>query len=303
MDKDKYIKPFRIFVTVALVMSVSMNFTLLSRLDQVEYQMNVLTSNQHNLTNEVNGQTNHIQNVMNDIMKEQSWISAINMDVNTKELEGGQAEATFEWQVKELQSDSEVVFNYLYGDSEEYTALKAEELQQGLFQVKVPFEVDLEPQWEVGLSTSNSNSQQESEEKWVEEQKQQKNTLKYFVSVSYDDTLKSGEIHTEQLGYFESSNYGFLQTDIDMFNENFSVTLTKHKVNDSPVVLEGAYLLKYEDGTLIGEEELELDNQHNPPDDRVRFFHLNQVEQYEEMRLGIKVVYSNGKTFEKIVYE
>lgn len=101
-----------------------MNFTLLSRLDEVEDQLNFVSNNQHNIMNNVNNQTSHIQDVLNDIKEEQSWISTIKMDVNTKELEAGKAEATFEWQVKELQNGSEVVFNYVYGNKEDYISLQ-----------------------------------------------------------------------------------------------------------------------------------------------------------------------------------
>ncbi|WLD93999.1 hypothetical protein [Alkalihalobacillus sp. AL-G] len=300
MHSDKYLKIFRIFVALALVISLVLNFTFLSRLNQLEHQVNTVFNNQHNIISDVNGQTSHIQNVLNDIKEEQSWISGIDLDVNTNDFEDGQAEATFEWQVKELQNDSEVVFNYAYGDdSEEYTTLPAKELQQGLFQVKVPFEVDVEPLWEVSLETPDSNTKQEMTKKEMEEHHQ--NILKYYVSVSYDDMVKSGEIHTEPLGHLGTKDYGIVQTDIYMHKENVSIALISHNVNDS-IVVEEAYLMMYKGETLIGEKEIESDDENNPPDQSVRLFNLNQVDRYEDMRLVIKVVYTNGETFKKEVY-
>jgi hypothetical protein len=93
------------------------------------------------------------------------------MDVNTTELEREKGEETFKWQVKEIQKDSEVVFNYAYGDSEDYIAVTAEELKQGLFQVKILLDVELEPQWEVGLISSNSHTHQEASKKAIEEKR------------------------------------------------------------------------------------------------------------------------------------
>lgn len=69
---------------------------------------------------------------MNQFKEEQSWISRIAMIFDPREAEDGEATATFEWQVKELQINSEVTFNYVYGDGEDFIALPAKELQNGL---------------------------------------------------------------------------------------------------------------------------------------------------------------------------
>jgi hypothetical protein len=303
---DKYIKYFRAFVAVALVGSLAVNFTLLSKISQLENRMNFVTNHQQNIMNELSGQTSHIQTDMNDIKQEQSWISTIKMELNKKEIVEGQADAIYKWQVKELQTDSEVFFNYAYGDSEDYITLTADELQQGMFQVKVPIEVPMEPLWDYGLFPSDSivqkevseKEQKEMSEKEMEQKRLEQYKLKYFVSVSYGDMVKSGEIHTEHLEHFGTNYYGIIQTDLHMDDENFDVAVTNHNVNGSSNVVEEAYLLKYEDETFIGEEEIQLDEQ----DHIASFFYLNQEEQYEDMRLVIKVVYSDGATFEKEVY-
>jgi hypothetical protein len=299
LNSDKYKKIFSLFVTAALITSLIMNFTLLNRLNQLENQIYDLSNNQHNIINNINGQTGHIQSVMNDMKEQQSWISTINMEVDTKDLVDGQAEVTFEWQVKELQNDSEVVFNYVYGNSEEYTAIPAEEVQQGLFQVKIPIEVEIEPFWDVSIIPSDSSPQQGISKKEMEAEHMQ-DTLKYFVSVSYDDMVKSGEVYNEYIGKFGMNYYSMIQTDIFMNEGNLDISLTNHGAEDTMMVVKQAYLLKYEGEKLIGEEEIEPDN--NIPDPNFRPFHLQQVKQYEDMRLVIKVVYSNGETFEKEVY-
>lgn len=87
-----------------------------------------------------------------------------------------------------------------------------------------------------------------------------------------------------------------------MRDENFDITVVNHNVNDSSNVVEKAYLLKYEGDTFIGVEEIESDDKNNPPDNRARLFHLDQMDKYDNMRLIVKVVYSNGETIEKEVY-
>ncbi|QOR67161.1 hypothetical protein IM538_03140 [Cytobacillus suaedae] len=300
MNNNNYLKYFRIFIAIALVASLIMNFNLLASLDRIEHQVSNLSHNQHNILSDVNNQAGQVQNIMNEFLAEQSWISRINMEFDPSEVEDGEAAATFEWQVKEMQSNSKVIFNYVYGEGENYIALPAKEIQQGLFQVKIPIEVKLEPMWHVGVITS-SNTHEESkqviEEKMMKEELE--NRLKYFVSVSYDDLLKSSEVHTEHLGHVGTSYYGILQGDVHIHDKQMSVTLISEYMMEPSVNVEKAYLVKYEGSTLIGEEEFNYDG---PKEEWPRHFHLNQVKTYDDMRLVIKVVYSNGETFEKEVY-
>lgn len=303
MNYEKYIKFFPGFVAVALVISLVLNFNLLSRLDELENQLNYLSNNQTNIINRVSSQTSHIQNVLNDIQEQQSWISRIKMEMNTAQLENGETEASFEWQVKELQSNSEVVFNYVVGESDDYVAVPAKEIQQGLFQVKIPLKVSLNPQWEIGLTTSNSsNSHTEQVSKEMIEEQYRQNELKYFVSVSNGDTLKSGEIHTEHIGHYGTSYYGVLQTDVHLREEGFNVSLYHHNVNNATFVVEEAYLKVYDGQTYIGEEQIEPNEAKSAPEGRSRFFELNQDKKYENMKLVVKVIYDNGETFEQEIY-
>lgn len=122
--------------------------------------------------------------------------------------------------------------------------------------------------------------------------------LRYFVSVTYDDLIKSGEIQTEHIGHFGTSAYGIIRADIHSHKDNIGVSLFNEFMMEPSVHVEKAYLLKYEGNKLIGEEEFE---NHGPEEEWTRHFHMNQIKKYENMRLAVKVVYSNGETFEKEV--
>ncbi|WP_261133943.1 hypothetical protein [Bacillus sp. Marseille-Q3570] len=301
MEREKQIKLFRVFVTVALVVSLIMNFTLFSKMGHLENQLNSISDIQYSINDNVNGQTSHIQSVLDDMRKEQSWISPITMDVNPNDFEDGDAEATFEWQVKELQKDSEVVFHYAYGDREDFTTLPAKELQQGLFQVIVPLNVDMTPIWDVHLMNQKGSGSEKNSKKEMEEQMAQ-DRLKYYVTVSYGDMVKSSEVHNEHVGQIGSSQYGTLQTDIVMYDKLFMVMLMNHHMENSSITLEEANLLKYEGDKLLGKETFEVDEQHDPHDPYMDAFKVDQVKQYDDMRLVVQVVFSNGETFEKEVY-
>ncbi|MCF6136531.1 hypothetical protein [Pseudalkalibacillus berkeleyi] len=298
--REKQIKIFVAFVAVAFVVSLIMNVTFLSKLSEMDNRLRSLSSSQQNMMSSVNGQTNHIQTVLNDMQEEQRWMTPIDITVDSKDMEDGKAEATFEWQVKELQEDSEVVFYYTYGNNESYKALPVEEIQQGLFKVKVPIEMDMEPMWHINLMRGNKNTQESSKKKMEEQMKSE--TLKYYVTVSYGDMVKSGKVHTEHLGEYGNRLYGSLQTDIIMEDKTFSMMLMNHQT-DTSVSIVKAYLLKYKDEDLLGREKFDVDKQYDPADPRMNAYHVNQIKQFENMRLVVQVVYDNGEVFEKEVYK
>ncbi len=278
-----------------------MNFNLLAKLDSFENQLNNLSHNQHNIISNVNSQGSHIQNIMNEFLAEQSWISRINMEFDQKDAENGVGAAIFEWQVKELKSNSEVTFNYVYGPGEDFISLPAKEIQQGFFQVKIPIEVEVEPLWEVGvITTTGSSMEEESKQKYEErmEERDQQHRLKYFVSVKHDDMVKSSEIHTEHLGHFGTSKYGVIRSDIYIHQDNINLTLYNEFMMEPSDHVVKAYLVKYKADKLIEEEEMES---LGPEEEWPRHFHVNQIDKYENMRLVIKVEYSNGEIFEKEV--
>ncbi len=300
MEREKQIKIFVVFVVGALVVSLIMNFTLFSKLGQLENQVNSISNIQYNISDNVNHQADHILGVLDEMKAEQSWITPIRMDLDPNEVVGDQAEATFEWQVKELQKDSEVVFHYTYGDNEKFKALPAEEIQPGMFRVKVPFEVSVEPRWNVNVMDNNAKmTKKEMEQQMLE------NTLKYYVSVSYGDMVKSGKVHTEYLWEYGSHLYGTIQTDVLMMGEDelFSVMLFHHHADSSSLWIEEAHLLKYKDGTMSGKDKFVTDEQYDPADPMTDAFKLDKVKEYKDMRLVVQVTYNNGESFEKEVYK
>lgn len=296
MGIDRYM---RIFVVLALVGSLVLNLTLLSKVNQLEEQVGFISGFQQDISYRVENQASEVYNALEEFKNEQSWISRINMQIDNQKIKKGEAIATFKWQVKELQSNSKVEFHYSFGDGEEYTSLLAEEVQNGLFQVKLPIEFEKEPQWRVGQITSDSYHSEEVSEKEAIEQLQ--DMINFYVTVSYGDLVKSSEIQQEFLEDLRSSYYGSIQTDVHLINSKLDITLINYLLNEKSMYVEKAILLKYKGNMLIGEEELQGIEEHSS-ENMERFFHLNQVDKYEDIRLVMKVVYSNGETFEEEIY-
>lgn len=294
---DKQVNYFNVFVLVVLVVSLGINFNLSAKIDHIVNQGYRFSDSQSQIIEEVNNQTNNLSDILHEFTEEQSLISTVTMEINTEKLKNGDVESTFQWQVKEYQEDADVVFHYAFGDMETYTSIPAKELERGLFQVKVPFELDFEPEWEI-----MSYDDWRYSEDIIEESAAPDAELSYYVSVSAGDLIKSGALQTDNIGYLGTSNYGFVYAEVQISDpdDHLMIWVSNHEVNAS-VYLEEAYLLKYDNDRLIGEEKLELE----PYDENnldTRYFQGSQLEAYEDMRLVLKVIYNNGDTFEKEIH-
>ena len=295
METEKTKKNFKIFLAAVVTISLVINLLLISKVNELNNRIDYVSSEQQNLHHSVNNQSGEVQQLFNQFKEELSWLGPVEMNVNTNALGEGQAQAVFKWQVKERQRDSKVFFHYATGTNTEFKKLQAEGGEQGLFQAKVPITVKLEPLWDVKVLESGSNMEEMSET--VKEE--QLYSLKYFVSVESEDNVKSSEVQSESLDYLGTNQYGILQGDIHSRGKKASVTLMQHKISGETSVIEEASLLKYQDGTFIGEEPLKLEEDQ---EDNFRLFELHEISPYEEdMRFVIKVVYRHGAVFESEV--
>lgn len=291
-------KYYRYFVVIALIISVIMNYVLLNKVAILENQVNSIEEYQNQLMSNINSQTSNIENVMNEIKQEQSWISTIDSFVESK---GSQAEITFEWQIKELSNNSSVVFNYSLGVDKEFSTVPAVNKKNGLYYVTIPVDVELGPHWQIPQNTSGKQEEMSSKE--IEERKLDQNAMKCFVSVSYDDIVKSSEIHKMDLAYLGSMDYGLLDVTVDMTNNDYFVSmLHSNEGNGIIIPLKKVYLMKYRNKKLIKEEQLISDASSDSSNEKPVFFRMKKTEKMEYTRLLVKVVYSNGQTFEKEIY-
>lgn len=281
-----------------------MNFRLMAKVNQVENRVNNLNNYQQQILNTVNGQVNQIQNVMNDIRREQSWISSINMDVKVNDTKVGKANANFEWQIKELHANSDVNFHYTFGDSEDYQTVPAKQLENGLFQVSIPVEIDMKPQWEIHTTMMGSAEEEVSKRVMEERMEQQyrQHSVNYFVSVTDDDMVKSSEKSTRNLSGYGTRYYGFIMVNMNPYGDNFNVTVIKEK-SDSSSDLKEVHLLSYQNGSLIGDEKLNSNIQENTSTQKPVVFESEKLDPETFTRLVVKITYNNGESFEKEIYQ
>jgi hypothetical protein len=282
-------KYFSVIVTIILLISLIMNFTLSSKVGQVENHLINLSNNQQQILSSVNSQVDNIRFVMNDIQKQQSWVSEITMDVSSKDLPNDKMVAQFNWQIKERSSKSKVMFHYALGEKDTFTSIEVDDLQNGLYHVEVPLNVNLEPQWEIFLREQDSESDNyEMDRKRKEELNQQ--SMRYFVSITENDNVKSSDISTWYVGEVGNEKYGVVSVNLDFIQDHSSIMVTTYKTG----IIEKLQLLRYKNESLVDEQDFMPEFDH---------YIMNDVDLDNATRLILRVTYKNGETFEKVIYE
>jgi hypothetical protein len=162
-------------------------------------------------------------------------------------------------------------------------------LQNGLYQVEIPLSVLLEPQWEIFLREQETESTDyEIDKKRKEEVSQQ--SMRYFVSVSDSDTVKSSEISTWYVGDLGTGKYGVISVNLDFIQDQSSVMVTTYKTG----VIEKLQLLRYKNESLVDEQEFMAEFDH---------YIINDIDLKSATQLALRVTYKDGETFEKVIYE
>jgi len=278
----------------------------------MDNKINNVSNYQHQVINTVNSQVGNINNIINKIKEDQSWLSAVNVDTVINESDMNKALVTFEWQVKELQDNSEVLFNYKKNEEKEYKSIKAEDKGNGFFRVVMPVEIKPEPNWNYQV-IDRSNNSSERQMRVIEEKKEayeRENQLSfdYYISVSHADMIKSGEINIARIEDVGARKYGYLEvrTEIDT-DKNFDLSVMSGKTYDTSVYLKDVYLKKFKDGQLIEEEKLEerkIEYEGGMPvrEEPKVFYIKSSEEKLNYTSLAVKVVYSEGSVFEREIY-
>lgn len=305
-------KYFKIIVVGGLCASLVFNFVLLSKLGDIDNKMNNLSNYQQQVINTVNAQVSKINNTINQIKEDQSWVSAVKVETLMDETDKNKAMVNFEWQVKELQNSSEVLFNYKNNEENEYHSIEATDMGNGFFRVVMPIEVTLEPVWNSYISDRGSHSNAEPV-RVVEGRKEAYESLNqlsfdYYVSVSHNDMIKSAEINTVRIENMGARYYGYLEvrTDIDK-NNSYNISLTSGKMHDTSIYLKEVYLEKFRNGELVESEKIEersvfYEGGEPAREDINEFYKQTSEEKLDYSSLVLRVIYSDGSVFEREIY-
>ncbi|TCT16221.1 hypothetical protein EDC18_102238 [Natranaerovirga pectinivora] len=309
-------KHFKIIVVGGLCLSLLLNYILITRIKDINNTLNHISNNNQHIMNTVNSQMGYVSNAINRMQEEQSWLSRVDVRTELSDTHKNQGSVNFEWQVKELQSNSEVHLNYRIAEGEEYTSVKAEPSGNGFFRVELPIDMDVEPIWNIGISRNvgvSRNGISNNVEVVVDEKypKQNRMSFSYYISVSHDETIKNSDINIfniEEIGaqyYGYLDVYGYINENIND-NNNYNLTVMNGNMYNTSVFLKDAFLKKYNDGRLIDEEKFVNQEMRYYDGTPAREDSLTKTISSEDNvdynRLVLKVVYSDGSVFEREIY-
>lgn len=295
-----------------LCASLLSNYVLFRKLDAIDNKINNVSNHQQQAINTVKSQVGSINNSINKIKEDQSWLSAVKVDTVIDGSDKNKTIVNFAWQVKELQKNSDVLFNYKRNDEKEYKSIKAEDKGNGFFRVVMPVEIHPEPIWNYQIIDRGTNSGEKQmrviEEKKEAYERQNRLSFDYYISVSHGDMIKSGEINVARIEDIGARYYGYLEVLTEIYRDkNYSLSVTSRKMHDSSIYLKEAYLKKYSDGQLIEEEKLEerkmIYGDGTPAREDSNDFQTKPSEKkLDYSSLVLKAVYSDGSVFEREVY-
>ncbi|WP_066173622.1 hypothetical protein [Bacillus marinisedimentorum] len=302
----KYVK---IIVVAVLAISLLINIRLMLSMDEMKNRVDQISNNQMQLMNNISSQTSTVSMMLDDFKKEQSWITPIRMDMKGEDPAGGSALVNFEWQIKELPQNAEVVFHYKIGEEQEYRSVPATAAEEGLFQVSFPVDVEIEPEWFFYTTISDGGNMAEEEARSINQEMRkadtERNQISYYVTSSSGEMVKSSEVEAAHLGEIGTRYYGALDVNVHLERNGYNVSVAVVK-DDSKAELEKATLIIYKDGKATGKEELvsnkEEESAGQPAGAPTVFHRKSPNGKMDFTRLVLEVAYSNGETFRKEIY-
>ncbi|NPV93037.1 MAG: hypothetical protein HPY50_19900 [Firmicutes bacterium] len=288
-------KNFKTLALSLLALSLILNLALFSRmgsLNDLERSVNDSNNRVQSSINLLNGQVNHL---LNQIEKEQRWITPAEVDFTQPDPASGETTANLKWQIKEYDQDARVTLYYRLSDKADFTAVPVESKSGGYFEAAVPLKVTPEPYWDINISTrANSSSQRAVRPVPVQEGAGPADTLAYYVSVEKGGSVKSSEIQVTGLEKLSFKTYGPLTLSLNIDGLKYNISLFEHAEGKNRI--SGAALRVYSGENLVAEKPLA--HRTEPGGGGAYTTQYERSAQAQE-RLVVNIRYDNGSEFQK----
>ncbi len=290
MSKNKLL-----FLSLAVILI--MNIVLLSKIGDLNNRIQNLSNNYNNLQSSINSVTSNVNQSLDRFTREQSWITPIQINNEKSKVDDDQGLVVFNWQIKDYQEGSEVTFHYRESDSEEFKTITAESVNTGLFEVSLPMEIKAEPSWELNISWSGERGAEQVTEKIAREKKQVAQTLRCYVSMENDGTIKSSEISYQNFDYLTYMKYEPIRGHVSINDNHYNISLFEE--NNGNNGYESLLIEFYNGDNLVTREPLEVQEDQNG----MRLYDLSYNSGSENIsHVIIEVKYKNGDTFQKEIF-
>lgn len=272
---------------LAFILILIMNFVLFAKIGDLNNQVKSLSQNNNNLQSSLNTISNNVNQSLDHFVKEQSWISPVEVNDEKTIVENEQGLAVLNWQIKDYQEGAQVIFHYRQTESEEFKDIPAVNKGTGFFEVNLPMEIKVEPFWNIQVIRSEKFGTATSE---IEKPIEQSVGYSYYVSMKTGDIIKSSEIYYFDVGYLAKVKYEPIQGHVEIKNNKYSISLVENRDFAS-------VLVKFYDGSNV----IATKAMHVPSDQNgLRSYALSYDPGSQSIsHIVIQVKYINGNTFEK----
>lgn len=276
-----------------------MNIVLITKIGELNNRIQNLSHNYNNLQSSLNSVTSNVNQSLDRFTREQSWITPIQINHEKSKVDDDQGLVVFNWQIKDYQEGSEVVFHYRESDSEEFKTISAESVDTGLFEVSLPMEVKAEPFWELNVSWSGERGAEQvtKHEQVVREIKQSVQTLRCYVSMENDGTIKSSEVSYQNFDYLTHMKYEPIRGHVSINDNHYNISLFEEKNTNNGY--ESLIVEFYNGDNLVTREQLKVQEDQNG----MRLYDLAYNSGSENIsHVILEVKYKNGDTFQKEIF-
>jgi len=273
-----------------------MNFVLLSKVGNISNQIQNVSNNYNNIQSRLQSVSSDVNHNLDQFTREQSWITPVGINAEKSKVDNAQSLVVADWQIKDFQQDSEVIFHYRSSDAEAFKSITALSQNTGFFEVQIPIEIEVGPFWEVHVSGEREASEME-EIKEMEIKKFDQNLMCY-VSMETKDSIKSSEISSMNIGYLSHIKYKPVIAHVNIRGKQHSITLFEEKaVNDND--FESIQVEFYNGDTLLAEKPLEVISEQNQQNRTAEYALSYDAGSESVSHIILEVKYKSGDTFRK----
>jgi len=283
----------RLFLILVIVLII--NIVLLGKVADLNNQIQSLRHNYNNLQSDISSISGNVNSTLDRFTREQSWITPVQVDDGKTRVDGEQGLAVLHWQIKDFPEGAGVIFHYSQEKSGEFTAVPAKNIGAGLFEVEIPFEITVEPFWEIDVSKRTMGGTATSEHV-VERPRPDYQSVGYYVSMKTGDVTRSSEIAYIDVAYLAKEKYEPIVGHVDINNNKYHISLYEYTHN--PNRFESIKARFHNGSRIIAEKDVEVQDNTGPS----KTYSLTYDAGSQDIsHLVIQVKYTNGKTFEKKV--
>jgi hypothetical protein len=285
-------RPLLLIIVIVLII----NIVLLDKVEYLNNQIQNLRHDYNNLQSSISSISGNVNSNLDRFTREQSWITPVQVDDGKTRVDGQQGLAVLNWQIKDYKEGAEVVFHYRQNESEEFETVPAKNKGDGFFEVEIPFDIRVEPYWEVDVSKRTMGGTVTSEKK-VKAPGPDYQSVSYYVSMKTGDVIRSSEIAYVDVAYLAKLKYEPIVGHVDINNNKYHISVFDHNTGSND--FHSAMAVFYNGSKVVAEKAMEVRDVH----DSGKTYTLDYVADSQDIsHLVIQVKYEDGKTFEKEIF-